>query len=74
MAQVLIRGLDHRTVARLKSRARRNSRSLEAEVRSILEEAAQTLDYRAALERIRSMFAGGTPSDSAPLTGEDRHR
>ena len=37
MAQILIRGLDEKVVERLKERARRNNRSLAAEIRTILE-------------------------------------
>lgn len=39
MADILIRRLDDETKARLKRRARRHGRSLEAEVRNILQEA-----------------------------------
>lgn len=42
MADILIRRLDDETKARLKRRARRHGRSLEAEVRSILQEAVST--------------------------------
>jgi antitoxin FitA len=40
MAQILVRGLDDALVARLKDRARQNHRSLQGEVRAILEEVA----------------------------------
>jgi plasmid stability protein len=36
MAQVIIRNLDPRTVEALKARAKRNGRSLEAELREVL--------------------------------------
>jgi antitoxin FitA len=36
MAQILVRDLDDRTKARLQRRAKRNGRSMEAEVREIL--------------------------------------
>jgi plasmid stability protein len=39
MAQILVRDLDDALVARLKERARENHRSLQGEVRAILEEA-----------------------------------
>ena len=39
MAQILVRDLDDALVARLKERARENDRSLQGEVRAILEEA-----------------------------------
>jgi plasmid stability protein len=41
MAQLTVRKLDDRAYDRLKQRAERNKRSLEAEVRTILEEAAE---------------------------------
>ena len=37
MAQMLVRGLDENVVATLKERASRNGRSLEAEIKAILE-------------------------------------
>lgn len=41
MAQVLVRGLAKKVVDRLKVRARANGRSLEAELRMILERASE---------------------------------
>ena len=46
MAQILVRGLDDAPVARLKDRARQNHRSLQGEVRTLLEEAAAPLASR----------------------------
>ncbi len=43
MPQILVRGLGRKTVQRLKQRARMGGRSLQPEVRSILEQAATTL-------------------------------
>jgi plasmid stability protein len=40
MAQILVRGLDDVLVARLKERARQNHRSLQGQVRALLEEVA----------------------------------
>ena len=42
MASLLIRNLDDAAVARLKARARRHNRSLQGEVKSILESEART--------------------------------
>lgn len=39
MAQILVRNLDERVKSRLQRRARRNGRSMEAEVREILSDA-----------------------------------
>lgn len=40
MSQLLVRGLDQELVDKLKERARRNGRSLEAELRIIVTQAA----------------------------------
>lgn len=76
MSQVLIRELDAETVQRLKERAGRNGRSLEAELRVILERAAgQDVQRAAALASdIRCRLAGRKHSDSATLVSEDRKR
>jgi len=76
MAQILVRGLDKAVVDRLKRRAKAEGRSLQAEVRLILEQAAK-LDMdtaRVLVERFRKRFKGRTFSDSADLIREDRER
>lgn len=76
MAQVLVRDLSQETVDLLKTRAALNGRSLEAELRIILERAGRT-DLRVArenAERIRSSLAGRLHTDSADLVDEDRSR
>ncbi|MEW6542560.1 MAG: Arc family DNA-binding protein [Nitrospirota bacterium] len=77
MAQVLVRQLDDKVVERLKRRAKEHGRSLQSEVKTILEEAAP--DYEAAwrrIERFRSRLkrSGRRFSDSAELLREDRDR
>ena len=76
MAQLLIRDLDPETVVRLKERARRHRRSLQGEVRLILEkEAAAGADEAWGLaDRIRASFGGRKFSDSAALIRKDRDR
>jgi plasmid stability protein len=76
VAQLLIRNLDQETVDRLKERARRHRRSLEGEVRVILEKeaAAGARDPWQLAERIRASFGGRRFSDSAALVREDRDR
>jgi antitoxin FitA len=76
MAQVLIRDLDARLVARLKERARGHGRSLEAELRGILEQAARTSsgEARVLAARLRRRLRGRAHSDSARLVAEDRRR
>jgi plasmid stability protein len=77
MAQILVRDLDDALVARLKERARDNHRSLQGEVKAILEEAAaQATDaeVEAILDRWQRHWRqkGKTFSDSAELIREDR--
>ncbi len=77
MAQVLVRQLDSQVVARLKKRAKEHGRSLQSEVKTILEDAVP--DYEAAwkrIERFRKYLkkSGRTFSDSADLLREDRDR
>lgn len=65
MAEVLVRDLDPTVVEKLKIRAKENQRSLQGELKCILEQAALSgaIDIGAERERIRSMFAGRTFSD-----------
>jgi len=76
MAEVLIRNLEERVVERLKSRAARNGRSLQAELQSIVERAAVTdiVESRELAARIRRKLAGRKHSDSATLVASDRRR
>jgi plasmid stability protein len=78
MAQLLIRDLEPAVVARLKERARRNRRSLEAEARLILASAApDERAFEAAVRIAREMrrkTAGKISGDSADLIREDRER
>jgi plasmid stability protein len=77
MAQILVRGLDDAVVARLKERARDNHRSLQGEVKAILEEAAAqatNAEVEAILDRWERHWKqkDKTFSDSAELIREDR--
>ena len=77
MAQILVRGLDAALVARLKERARENHRSLQGEVKAILEEAAAqatNAEIVAILDRWQRYWQqkGKIFSDSAELIREDR--
>ena len=75
MKQVLVRDLDPAVVERLKERARSNGRSLQKEVRAILEGAAETYTMAEAREitgRWQERFAGQRFGDSAELIREDR--
>lgn len=74
MSSLLVRGLDQRTVRRLKERARINGRPLQQELKDILEHAARTLtmtEARRLSEKWRRRLAGRAFSDSAWLIRED---
>ena len=77
MASVLVRDLDPAVVERLKVRAEENGRSLQKELKAILETAAAQATWaeaRAAAERVRQMLGGRQFSDSTELIREDRDR
>jgi len=77
MASVLVRDLDPAVVERLKVRAEENGRSLQKELKTILETAAAQATWaeaRAAAERVRQMLGGRQFSDSTELVREDRDR
>jgi antitoxin FitA len=75
MAQILIRNVDDTVVERLKKRASLNGRSLQAELKIVLEQAAQMdmADAREIAARIRGKFKGRQLSDSAELLHEERY-
>jgi plasmid stability protein len=76
MGQILVRGLDEKVVERLKARARENGRSLQSEVKLILEQAAR-VDMETGLNLandIRKSFKGRKLTDSVDLIREDRNR
>jgi plasmid stability protein len=75
MPEILVRGLERRTVERLKERARSSGRSLQQEVKDILERAATMLtmdEARRLSESWHRRLAGRPFSDSAALIREDR--
>ena len=76
MGHVLIRNLHAQVVRKLKLRAGQHRRSLQEEIKEILEHAAQQnlADARAQVNQIRKMFAGRRFSDSAELVRRDRAR
>jgi len=76
MAQLLIRDLQDDTVQRLKARAKRHGRSLQGEVKAILEAAAgySMQEAHAVSEARAARLAGRAFSDSAELIREDRER
>jgi len=76
MPQVLVRGLDTDTLERLKRRASLAGRSLQQELRVILEDAARRSwhDTREEAARIRAGFGERAFDDSTALVREDRDR
>ena len=78
MAQILVRNVDEEIVARLKQRAANNGRSLQAEVKMVLEQASgiDTINVWQKVEQFRTKMqkSGQTFSDSAALLREDRER
>jgi plasmid stability protein len=76
MAQIIVRNLDDIVVERLKARARTNGRSLEAEVRLILEQSAK-VDMATARQMaldMRERLKGRKFPDVVDLIREDRER
>lgn len=76
MAQVLVRGIEAKIVKRLKAQAERHNRSLEAELREIIESSVRYTPAEAVevSRRLRAKFKGRVFSDSAELIREDRDR
>jgi plasmid stability protein len=74
--QLLVRDLDPHLVEQLKQRARHNQRSLQGEVKAILESAAplSMAEARRLSLEWRQRLAGQTVSDSVDLIREDRER
>ena len=80
MATVNVRQLDEEVVRRLKLRAARNNRSLESEVRHILERAAEDTmsakraSFQELSARLRQMTKGRVQTPSERLIRDDRDR
>lgn len=78
MAQVLVRDLDDDTVTALKQRAIAHHRSLQGEVKAIIEDACKREEdlkqVRKNLEAFQARFGGKVFSSSVDLIREDRDR
>ncbi len=79
MAQILVRNLGKDVVERLKKRAMEDGRSLQSEVKIILEQAAlePRVDMEAArniCKKFRRRFKGRRFPDTVELIHEDRER
>lgn len=71
MPDILIRDLSPETIKKLKARAHRNGRSMQSELKNILEGAArmESLDSALLSARIRRMLEDRDHTDSAELSG-----
>ena len=77
MAEVLVRDLDASVVEKLKARAAANGRSLQAELKAILEAQAKQVtkaEARALAAGIRQRIGARPQTDSGVLQAEDRER
>ena len=76
MADILVRGLDKKTINRLKARAKRHGRFLQSEAKLALEQAAGARgeDVAAMLDGWKRTFAGRRFAPSLDLIREDRDR
>lgn len=79
MAEILVRNLDDKVVDRLKKSAKLQGRSLQSEVKMILELAANApqadiANARKFVQKIRRRFKGRDFPDSVELIREDRDR
>jgi plasmid stability protein len=76
VSQILVRGLDSQIVERLKSRADNHGRSLESEVRLILEQAAcfSTGEALKVMRGWQKTLSGRRLANSGKLLREDRRR
>jgi antitoxin FitA len=76
MSQLLIRNLEDETIQKLKARAKSHNRSLQGEVKLILEAVARQPDELplAIAEHWQGYFAGRSFSDSTEQVREDRER
>ena len=76
MGQVLVRNLSREVVRKLKIRAQQHRRSLQEELKDILEQAARhnAKDVQAKVNQVRKLFAGRKFSDSSDLIRQDRAR
>jgi plasmid stability protein len=75
MGSILVRDLHQKTIKRLKERAQLNGRTLQHEVKALLERAAETLtmpEARRLSEQWKRRLGRRLLSDSARLIREDR--
>lgn len=73
MPNILIRDLSTETIEKLKARARRNGRSMQSELKTILEQAAQVefLEAEILSSKIRRMLGDRDHTDSSELAEKE---
>jgi antitoxin FitA len=81
MSEIVVRNIDESVVEQLESRARQNGRSIQAELKLVLEQAARPNSarlsraaYRALADQLRASLGDRPQADSAGLLAEDRAR
>lgn len=81
MAEILVRNLDEAVVEHLKARARSSGRSLQAELKIILEQSARPAsarlsraEYRVLADQVRTVLGDRPQEASDGLLAEDRAR
>jgi antitoxin FitA len=77
VSTLTVRNVDDDVVAALKVRAKRNKRSLEAEIRMVLRDAVDRgsrTSLRELADRIAALTPKGLQTDSTELVREDRAR
>ena len=78
MGNVTVRNIDDDVIACLKAQAKANHRSLEGEIRHLLERQVsrhtRLEDFRERTARLAALTADGPQSDSVALLREDRDR
>ena len=77
MSTLTVRNVDDEVVAALKAQAKRNKRSLEAEVRVVLRDAVEPgsrISLRELADRIAALTPKVPQTDSTELVREDRAR
>lgn len=76
MPHALIRDIDPAVLERLKERAKNRGRSLQSELKEIIERAAELdlEDARSLAAKVRRKLAGRRHTDSAALIAADRRR
>ncbi len=76
MPDVLVRDVDQKVLLKLKSRAKKNGRSLQSELLQVFASLSENdgLSDEKTADKIRNSLRGREHSDSAELLREDRRR